>query len=92
MVVFMCQYNDRCPTTRHRQGTQCPVEVRDRNREDKMIRQLWAAIGMLAVAAVMVGYYWFYGRPDATGLGFPPLDDLLLRAVSLPVMPPTWVR
>lgn len=92
MVSGMCQYNDRCPTTRHRPGTQCPVEVRDRNREDRLVSQLWGLVVIVAIFGLALGYYWFYLREGATGLGFAPMDNLFLRSVTLTVMPPTWVR
>lgn len=56
----MCQYNDRCPTTRHRPGTVCPVEVRDRNRARKQTAQLWSAVAVLAFALIALNVYWFF--------------------------------
>jgi len=55
----MCQYNDRCPTTKHRPGTVCPLEVRDANRKRKQIAQLWSggivlAIGLIALIVYLV--------------------------------------
>lgn len=58
----MCQFNATCPTTRHRPGTVCPVDVRARNRADKQVRQLWALAFGLAALLVMAGAYWFFIR------------------------------
>lgn len=58
----MCQYNDTCPTTRHRPGTVCPVEVRARNREARQVRQLWGVVTVLAITAGTYGFWWFFIR------------------------------
>ncbi len=59
----MCQYNATCPTTRHRPGTVCPVEVRRENRERRVARQLWGAVVALAIMAVTYGLvYWYVLR------------------------------
>ncbi|KUF05532.1 hypothetical protein [Leucobacter sp. G161] len=76
----MCQFNERCPSTKHRPGTRCPVEVRNRNREDKLIAQLWGLVIMVAVFGIGLGVYWLYYRAGASGLGFAPLDDIFFNS------------
>lgn len=78
----MCQFTERCPTTKHRPGTRCPVEVRDKNREDKLIAQLWGLVIMVAVFGIGLGVHWLYFRAEASGLGFAPLDDLFMSSGS----------
>ncbi|KAM9866728.1 hypothetical protein ACIFOC_00420 [Leucobacter aridicollis] len=59
MVVLMCQYNDRCPTTTHRPGTRCPVEVREQNRADKQREQLKGMAAVFSVMLVAGVILWF---------------------------------
>ncbi len=54
----MCQYNDRCPTTKHRPGTVCPVEVRQRNEAAKARH----ALILIGVMAIGFGVYWLLIR------------------------------
>lgn len=54
----MCQYNATCPTTRHRPGTVCPVEVRRENRERKAAGKLLGSALSLVGALVALCVYW----------------------------------
>jgi hypothetical protein len=56
----MCQYNATCPTTRHRPGTVCPVEVRRENRERRAAAKLWGAVVALAFTAVSYGLVYLF--------------------------------
>ena len=69
----MCQYMAECPTTRHREGTQCPMLVRKQNRirkveehnkkiEDEALIAVWILIALLAVGAAGAAIYWFFVR------------------------------
>lgn len=83
MVSLMCQYQPTCPTTRHRPGTRCPVRVSIENHNRKVDvknrQAVWSLIVVLIIIAVAVAAYWFFLRPEATGMGIPALDNLLLR-------------
>ena len=54
----MCQYTDRCPTTKHRPGTRCPVIVRQENQRRKLVGSLIAVLIMAAVFAAV--YFYFF--------------------------------
>ena len=49
----MCQYSERCPTTKHRPGTRCPVIVRRDNQNRKLASALVLAIVMVAAFAIV---------------------------------------
>ena len=79
-ISNVCQYQDSCPTTRHRAGTKCPVEVRIDNHNARVDAQNKQALSALAVVVVMLGIaaYILFFRERATGIGVPAIDQLFL--------------
>ena len=76
----MCQYQESCPTTRHRPGTRCSVDVRIDNhnaRVDAQNRQALITLGVLVVGLGIAAYFLFF-RDGATGIGIPAIDGIFL--------------
>ena len=62
----MCQYHSECPTTRHREGTQCPVivsiEKHNRKVDEQNRQNVISLIVIGGIAIIGFAVYWFMFR------------------------------